>query len=722
MSAVPNVHSLPPAAGPATEGQAADELAACLAAVVRLLGNAVSTEALLAGLPLEEGRLTPALFLRAAERAGFTASLRHPSISAIPDASLPAVLLLEQRGACVLVSRDERGVTIVARGEERQTVPLEELEASYAGAAILLKPALRFKAGTAAERMARTHHWFWGTLGRSWPMYGEVALASIFINAFTIMSPLFFMNVYDRVVPNKAFETFWVLAAGVLLMYAFDLVLKTLRAYFLDAAGKRADVALSATLFEQVMNMRLDAGPRSVGALANNLREFESLREFFTSATLTGLIDLPFTLLFVAVVWWVGGPYMALVPLMAMPLVVVMGLALQVPLRDRIRRVFAASEAKLATLIETLGAIETVKSLGAASHLQRKWEGLVEYVAVEGLGSRLLSAFAVNFSAWVQLSVGVAVLAVGVYRIGDAQLTMGGLIACSIISSRALAPLTQLAALLVRYNQAMSALVALEKLMAAPRERPHEPTFVHRPRLKGDIQFRDVVFRYPGREADALAGASFSIRAGDRVGIIGRIGSGKSTIARLILGLYQPQAGGVYIDGADARQIDPADLRRNIGYVPQNLVLFAGTVRENLLLGAGDCDDAALLRAAALSGLDEHLRRQPQGFDLPVGERGEALSGGQRQAISIARALITDPPILVLDEPTHAMDHSSEERLKARLQAELPGRTLVIITHRESLLSLVDTLVVVDSGKVVAQGPREAVVRALAEGRVAAAR
>ena len=718
MSAVPKPVDARAAAN------ADDPLAACLTAILQRLGNPVSREALLAGLPLEEGRLTPALFMRAAERAGFSATLKSQALAAIPNRALPAVLLLEGRDACVLVSKNDTTAVILPGGapDAPQSVPLEALASRYGGALIALRPALRFQAGTAAERIARTHHWFWGTLARSWPIYAEVALASVLINAFTIISPLFFMNVYDRVVPNKAFETFWVLASGVLLMYLFDLVLKTLRAYFLDAAGKRADIALSATLFEQVMNMRLDAGHQSVGALANNLREFESLREFFTSATIATLIDLPFACLFIAVVWWVGGPYMALVPLGAMPLVAGVGLALQVPLRNRIRRLFAASEAKHATLIETLGAIEMVKSLGAAAHLQRRWEGLVDYVAVEGLKSRLLSAFAINFSAWVQLIVGVAVLAVGVYLIGEAQLTMGGLIACSIISARALAPLTQLASLLVRYNQAMSALVALNKLMAAPRDRALELTYVHRPRLRGDIEFRDVVFRYPGRQVDALAGASFAIRAGERVGVIGRIGSGKSTIAKLIMVLYQPLGGAIYLDGTDARQIDPADLRHNIGYVPQNLVLFAGTVRENLLLGAGEADDAALLRAAALSGLDEHLRRQPQGFDLPVGERGEALSGGQRQAIALARALITDPPILVFDEPTHAMDHSSEERLKARLQAELKDKTLVIITHRESLLSLVDTLLVVDGGKVVAQGPKDAVVKALAEGRVGVSR
>ena len=718
MSAVPAVK---PVLAPQAAG-ASDALLDCLEAVTRLLGNPVSREALLAGLPLEEGGLTPALLVRAAERAGLAATLGQQPLAHIARARLPAVLLLKGREACVLVSKDDERATIIREGSER-SLSLHALAELYAGTAILLSPAMRFQAGTAAERAARVHHWFWGTLARSWPIYGEVAVASVLINIFTVLSPLFFMNVYDRVVPNKAYETFWVLAVGVLVMYVFDLLLKTLRGYFLDAAGRRADVALSASLFEQVMNMRLDAGRQSVGTLANNLREFESLREFFTSATIAALIDLPFVILFIAVIWWIGGAAMALVPLVAIPLVALAGLALQVPLRNRILRLFAASEAKHATLIETLGAIEVVKSLGAASHLQRKWEGLVEFVAKESLGARLLSALAVNFSAWVQLSVAVGVLAVGVYLIGDAQLTMGALIACTIIAGRSLAPLTQLASLLVRYHQAMSALAALDRIMAAPRDRPREPTFVHRPRLRGEIQFREVVFRYPGPvQIDALCGASFAIRAGERVGVIGRIGSGKSTVAKLIVGLYQPAGGAVYIDGTDARQIDPADLRRNIGYVPQNLVLFSGTVRDNLLLGAGGADDAALLRAAQLSGLDEHLRRHPLGFDLPVGERGEALSGGQRQAVALARALVTDPPILLLDEPTHAMDHSSEERLKARLAGELKDRTLVVITHRESLLALVDKLLIIDSGKVMAYGPKDAVLQALAEGRVAAAR
>ena len=701
-----------------------DALAVCLAAAARQLGMPVSVDALVAGLPLEDGRLTPALCVRAAERAGLTATFKRAALARIPRLALPALLLLKDGDACVLIATNADSADIItsAAPEGQKTILSGELLAAYAGSAIFLGRAPRFQAGPASEPQAMAHHWFWGTLARSWPIYAEVAAASVLINIFTVLSPLFFMNVYDRVVPNKAFETFWVLAIGVLLMYLFDLLLKTLRGYFIDVAGKRADVALSSTLFDQLMNIRLDAGQQSVGALANNLREFESLREFFTSATLTTLIDLPFLLLFIAVIWLIGGLAMAAVPLAAIPLVVVAGLAIQLPLRERVRRIYRATEAKQAILIETLGAIEAVKTLCAASHLQRKWEGAVGYAASEGLVSRLLSAFAVNFSVWVQMSVAVGVLAVGVYLVGDAQITTGALIACTIIASRALAPLTQIAGLFIRYHQAMSALGALNRIMEAPLERARERAFVHRPRLAGDIEFREVVFRYPGQQTDALAGASFTIRAGARVGIIGRVGSGKSTIAKLLVALYQPASGAILVDGTDSRQIDPVDLRRNCGYIPQNIVLFSGTVRENLMLGTTGIDDAAMLRAASIAGVDEHLLRHPLGFDLPVGERGEALSGGQRQAIALARALVTDAPILVLDEPTHSMDQSSEERFKIRLLRELGDRTLLVITHRESLLTLVDTLLVVDGGSVVAFGAKDKVLAALAAGKVPVAR
>jgi len=716
------IQAVPPG-GSLDETAVPDPLAGCLGVVAKLLGRPAAPDAWCAGLPLINGRLTPALFERAAARAGLASTSERRELADIPPAALPAVLLLDGSRACVLVKRDgDRGDFVFPTGRAVTSVPLADVARKYSGQAIFVKRALQFEAGTMSERLAAQHHWFWGVLQQSWPIYAEVAAATILINIFSVLSPLFFMNVYDRVVPNKAFETLWVLAIGITIVYLFDFALKALRGYFVDTAGKRADVALSASLYEHVMGMRLDARRQPVGTLANNLREFDSLRDFFTSATLATLIDLPFVFLFLAVLYMLGGIYVATVTFVAIPFVLAVGFALQVPLANRIRRIFSASEAKHSALIETLGAIETVKSLGAASHLQRKWEDLVQYVASESLVTRFLSALAVNFSALVQLAAGAGVLVVGVYQVAANELTLGGLIACVIISGRTLAPFTQVASLLTRYHQAMSALAALNKIMEAPLERPRNKTFVHRPVLRGDIQLRDVVFRYPDQQINALNGVSFSFKAGARIGVIGRIGCGKTTLARLLLGLYEPATGSILIDGTDIRQIDPVDLRRNIGYLPQNVVLFSGTVKDNLVIGAPHVDDAAVLRASQLAGLDEHVNRHPLGYDLPVGERGEGLSGGQRQTVALARALLLDPPILVLDEPTHAMDHSSEERLKERISTQLQNRTLIIITHRDSLLSVVDILIVLDGGKVVAQGPKELVLRAIMDGKVAAAR
>ncbi len=699
-----------------------DPLALCLEQVARVLGRPTSAATLLAGLPISEEGMTPALFIRAAQREGLVARSMRSELSRFPALSLPAVLLLRGRDACVLLARDDQKVQIVTSEGVEKSVPLSQLEADYEGTAIAIGRAVRFEAGTATERILHTHHWFWGTLARAWPLYAEVAMASVLVNVFTVVSPIFFMNVYDRVVPNKAYETFWVLSIGIIAMYLFDFVMKLLRGWFIDIAGKRADSALSSALFEQVMSRRLDAGRESVGTLANNLREFETLREFFTSATMTTLIDLPFLILFVAVIAIIGGWTMASVPLIAIPFVIAMGVALQAPMRDRVRRVFRATEVKHATLIETLGAIEAVKALGGAAQMQRKWEESVDFVAQQSLGTRFFASLAVNFSALVQAMVGIAMLAVGVVLVGDNQLTSGALVACTMIGGRAMAPLGVIASLLTRYHQSMSALAALEKIMSAPREREKGRSFVHRNVLRGDIRFQDVSFRYPGTEMDVLSGVSFSIKAGDRVGIIGRIGSGKSTLAKLVVALFQPQSGSILVDGVDIRSIDPVDLRRSIGYVPQNLVLFEGTVRDNMLMGAPGADDAALLRAASISGLDSIINRHPKGMDMMVGERGDSLSGGQRQTVALARALVTDPPILLLDEPTHAMDHSAEERLKLRLRDDLPDRTVIIVTHRESLLSAVNTLIVMDAGKVIATGPRDAVIAALADGKLRGAR
>ncbi|ULX51812.1 ABC transporter [Cupriavidus taiwanensis] len=712
-------------AAPGLSGDARpeDALLDCLLWLARHFHQPASAEALVAGLPLEGHRLTPALCARAAARAGLCARLVRRKPDEIPDRVLPAMLLLDQGDACILVRRAEAGMLVVVLpefGDGEQAVRAEELLARYTGHAIFARPAYRSDA-VVADIAAATDHapdqapraWFWGVMRQCWPVYGEVLVASLLLSLFALVMPLFTMNVYDRVVPNHALETLWALAVGVGLVLLFELALRMLRGYFVDVAGKRIDVTVSATLFEKVLGIEMKSRPASVGSLSSQLQEFESVRDFLTSATITTLVDLPFAVVFIAAMFWVGGP-LAWVPLLTVPLVLGLSLALQGPLSRAVRASSACAAQRQAALVETLVGLETIKTTGAEGVAQRQWEQVVGQMARLALRSRWLSACVINAALFAQQAATLAVVVIGVYQIADDRLTMGGLIACTILAGRALMPLSQMAGLTTRYHQARTALAALDRTMALPVERPSGKHFLHRPPLRGEIEFRAVSFRYPGREGAALDGVSFRIASGERVGLIGRIGSGKTTIEKLILGLYPPDAGAVLIDGAEVRQLDPAALRRGIGYVPQDVMLFSGTVRDNIVMGAPWADDAAVLRAARLGGVSEFIERLPEGYDLRLGERGEGLSGGQRQAIAIARAELLQPPVLLLDEPSSAMDNRTEEQFKARLAAALGERTLLLVTHRGSLLSLVDRLIVMDQGRIVADGPKAEVLNALA--------
>jgi ATP-binding cassette, subfamily C, bacterial LapB len=699
-----------------------DPLLTCLVTLTQLLERPTSAEVLKAGLPLEHGRLTPELAIRAAERAGLSARLVRRPLAQISDLILPCILLLEGRCACLLVellSGERARVVMPETGRGALELSLAELDLTYTGYALFARPEVRFDRRAEQVESPRAASWFWGTLAQAWPIYAEVALAAVLINSFALASPLFIMNVYDRVVPNNALETLWVLAAGALTVFLFDFLLRNLRGYFIDSAGKIADVKLASRIFEHVLGIRMAARPASAGAFANNLREFESLRDFFTSASLVTVVDLPFVLFFILIVWWLGGP-IAIVPAVAVPVVIGVGLCLQVPLNRVVRRTFKEAAQKHGVLVESISGLETIKSIGAEGRMQRNWEQFVGATARSATRARFLSALGVNFSALAQNLVTVGVVMFGVYRIGEGLMTVGALVACTIITGRGLAPLAQVAGILTRYHQARASYDALNQVMALPVERPRQARFLHRPEVRGEIEFKAVTFSYPGQKFPALGGVSFVIKPGERVGLIGRIGSGKTTIEKLVLGLYEPDQGAVLIDGTDLRQIDPADLRRNIGCVLQDVFLFHGTVRDNISLGAPFADDQAVLRAAQIAGVEDFVARHPQGFDLNVGERGESLSGGQRQAIAIARALLLDPPILVLDEPTSAMDNGAESRFKQRLSEVLAGKSLVLVTHRASVLSLVERLIVLDAGQVVADGPRDDVLKALAAGRIRA--
>ncbi len=704
---------------PQQTARADDPLLDCLIVLTAIFERPHSAEALTAGLPLVQNRITPELFIRAASRAGLAARIVKRPVAEISDLSLPCVLLLKDARACVLTALNGGKATVIVPETGHGTVelPQDQLAQRYTGYALFARPEYQFDARSEATDIRPTRNWFWGTLGRFWRIYMQVGLAAIFVNLFAIALPLFTMNVYDRVVPTKGQETLWVLVLGVGIIFAFEFLLRMLRSYFVDTAGRSADVIMASAVFQQVLGIRLDQRPQSAGAFAQQLREFESLRDFFTSATLVTLIDLPFVLLFIGVVAIIGGP-VALVPLIAVPLIIGVGWFLQVPLNEVVTRTARESAQKHALLVESIVGLETIKGLGAEGRTQRNWERFVGMTAKSAQRARELSQFGQYFTGLVSQIVSVAVVVVGVYLIFEGHLTVGALIACTILTGRAMAPLTQVAALLTRFDQSMVSLKTIDKIMSLPVERPAGTQFVHRPVLRGAMEFRDVEFTYPNQPLPALDGVSFSIRPGERVAIIGKIGSGKSTIEKLILGFYQPQKGAIRIDGTDMKQIDPADLRRNIGYVPQDVFLFFGTVRENIAMGAPYADDAAILRAARIAGVDSFVARHPQGFDLQVGERGEALSGGQRQSIAIARALVRDPNIVILDEPTSAMDKGSEDWLIARLREILESKTLVLVTQRLSLLTLVERVIVMDSGKIVADGPRDKVLETLAKGQI----
>jgi ATP-binding cassette subfamily C protein LapB len=520
------------------------------------------------------------------------------------------------------------------------------------------------------------------------------------------------MNVYDRVVPNNAVDTLWVLAIGVVTVYSFDVIIRAMRGYFIDLAGKRADIHLSSLLFEKVLGIRMEARPESVGAFANNLSEFESVRNFITSATITTLIDLPFVVLFVAIIALVGGK-LALVPLVGIPLILIYGLFIQLPLRSAVEQSIRGSAEKQATLIESLVGLEAIKSQGAEGAMQRKWEDSVAYISSWSVKARLLSSSVVNAAVFIQQLTTVGVVAFGVYLIGEGELSLGGLIASVILAGRALAPMAQVANIATHYHQAKAALHTLDRLMSLPTERQELHDFVHRSGYFGRVEFDGVSFQYPGQKLDSLKDVTLTIEPGERVAILGPVGSGKSTLEKLIMGLYAPISGSVRIDGIDIRQLDPAELRRNIGYVPQDISLFYGSVRDNIVFGAPYVSDETMLKAAKLAGVSSLVDPHPQGFDMPVGERGERLSGGQRQSIGLARAVLLNPPIMLLDEPTNSMDGTTEEAVIGRLEAYLRGRTVVLVTHRPSLLELVDRIIVLDRGRVVLDGPKNSVLERL---------
>ncbi|OZI29806.1 type I secretion system permease/ATPase [Bordetella genomosp. 10] len=696
-----------------------DPLLECLVELARVHGAPTTSQALSAGLPLVDHRLTPALLPRAAARARLSARVVKRSLAEIPQDILPAILLLHGERACLLLEARDGGYLIShpELGAGSVEISAEELARDYTGMACYVRPQFRFDARSPEVSKVRGRHWFWSVIFENRRLYRDAIVAAVLINVFALAMPLFTMNVYDRVVPNNALETLWVLVVGIAIVVIFNTILSTARAHVIDSASKKVDVRLSALIMERVLDLRMEGRPVSVGSFAANLRSFESIRDFIASASISTLVDFPFVILFLLVLAWIS-PWMLIPPVVCIILIVLVSLAAQFRMETLTMASYQASSQRNATLVEALVGFETVKTLNAQGAVQRNWERSTEYIANISSKLKLISSSTVGFVGAMQQLVSVAVVTIGVFLAHDSLISMGGIIAASMISSRCLVPLSQVAGLLMQYQNARTSLGSIDGYMNLPVERPETAEFLHRPVFHGAIEFRNVSFSYPGAAQPALKNVSFKLAPGERLGIIGRVGSGKTTLEKLILGLYQPSEGMVLLDGVDVRQIDPADLRRAIGYVPQDPTLFFGSLKHNIAMGAPYADDASILAAADVAGVSEFANVHPDGFDMAIGERGESLSGGQRQSVAVARALVNDPPVLLMDEPSSNMDHQSETRLKTQLAGASANKTMLLITHRTALLDLVTRLIVIDAGRIMADGPKEQVVEALRSGRV----
>lgn len=700
-----------------------DPLLDCLMIICNLHNITANRNALTAGLPLEEHRLTPNTFPRAAQRAGLKARVLTRPLDKILAVSLPVILLLNNNQAAVLLGWDRQQRARLLSSETQGgeiLVSHEILAADYSGKAFFIQHEYEYKTQASAS-ITRTKSWFKDTLKLSKFLYVDAVVASFLINLIALATPLFVMNVYDRVVPNHATATLWMLAIGISIAFVFDFILKTLRGFCLDLAGKKTDLIISSALYERLLGMKMKLRPSRVGSFAQNFQEYQAVRDFLSSLTLTALIDLPFTLLILLVIGIIGGP-LVLIPLFLYPIALLINWLIQRPLLSQVQKTYRLSNERQAMLVETLTGLDAIKMNNAQSQRQYQWEQVLGNLSKWEIRVKLLSSVAVNFTSWIQQFSGVIIIVAGVYWIIAGHLSMGGLIACYLLQRRAMMPISQLCGLITRYHRAKMTKATVDQMMDLEQEASTDTMPLKSEKLLGAIEFHDVTLRYPQNKHTALNNITLKIAPGEKVGIIGRSGSGKSSLAKLLVSFYQPDSGMILLDGIDNRQLDVNDIRHNIGYVPQDIHLFSGTLRENLIIGAGYVDEQTMIRAATLAGVHDFCRRHPSGYNMQVGERGMNLSGGQRQAVALARALLLNPAILLMDEPTSSMDNTSEDLIKKALAPLIQHKTLLLVTHRASLLSLVDRLIVLDNGNILADGPKDSVIEALKKGQIHATR
>ena len=702
---------------------AGDPLLQALAWLTRHHGNARSPESLRAGAPVD-GALAPDQALRVMREAGYNAGLLRKGIDEINAMLLPAVMILKGGDACVLVKPLDAGrYEVVFPGPEAAAVvaTTAELEPEYTGFVMVVTPQQQSQAHTRNPHEAQLlqpdeAHWLWSTLKRFIPYYRSAMMAALLSNVLMLVSGLVTSVIYDKVIPHQAMVTLWTLAVGSGLALAFDLFSRQLRAHLIDLAGRKADLIIGAKLFRQTLGVRMEHRPASAGSYAHYLAQIEVVRDFFTSATMSVVTDLPFVLIFVAMTFVVGGP-LGFVLVLAIPMIIALSLAIQGRLRRAMRENMSEMADLHGTLVEAVEGLEDLKTSGAEGRFLRRYEHSTALAAESGLRARTMSSWSTNIAMTLQQFINLVMLVWGVYLIQEGSITAGSLLGAVMFAGRATMPLSSVVGLATRYQGARAAMMSLNKIMNAPTEREANRNYVPLAQVTGRMALNDVGFSYPlvgvqGQAPKVLKNITLRISEGERIAMLGRIGSGKSTILRLLAGLYQPSEGMVELEGIDLRQIDPAEFRGKVGFVSQEPRLFHGTLRDNVVMGR-PIDAQRLVDVSKLTGLDRVIAGHPMGWDLPVGEMGALLSGGQRQLVALARALVVKPQILLMDEPTSSMDAQSEMAFLRQLRDAAGTCTLVVVTHRPAVLELVNRVVVVDAGRLVMDGPRDQVLAAL---------
>lgn len=691
-----------------------DTLLESLLFISKYYQRATSKEALVDGLGIYDDVMNADNFIKASKKIGLISKLvTRTNLQDISTYVLPVVIFTKQYESMVLLDYDKgqntANVIIPNESMGEVTLSYDELQELFTGKVIVIKPAYNFEnRASKSIKIEQPQKWFWGAMRRNKEYFVRIIVVSIFINLFVIALPLFVMNVYDRILPNNAIESLWALAVGVFIIFAFDLMLKLIRAYYTGKASKRADIIMSNKIFDQLLNLRLDSKPDSTGVFVNRLQSFESVRDFFTTATITTLVDIPFIFIFVIIIFYIGG-HLGWIPAITILVSLSVSLFMQKLIKKNVLKSVKEEQLKQTTLNETVTGLEIIKSVRGQNRMKAHWDKSLGQSVYFNEKSQYLSQVASNIAEFLTKLSSIAIVVFGVFFAMDGLMTMGAIVAAMMLNSRAVSPATKIVNLIVKYDKTLFAMKNIDEIMQMDVEKDNT-VFLSRPDLKGDIEFQDVSFSYKDQNYEVLKNLNLRIKDGEKVAILGKIGSGKSTLIKLIQNLYVPKKGSVLIDKTDVRQIDPVDLRKVIGVVPQEPFLFMGSVKDNITIGDPFATDEEVLRASKIAGVHEFLGRHESGYDFIIGERGEGLSGGEKQSVALARAMVSKPHMLILDEPTNSMDKQTENVFLKNLKNSLTDETLIVVTHKTSILALVDRVIVLENGRIIADGPKEQVL------------